>query len=292
MHTSLQAVIIVVLTRNENETPADHKQGIPYFISKYLQYTSRRDPEVSEHQRSAELRYSQHPNIKQVVAPTPLEHHSQSLRSGTPSTDVGRSDLIVSRSTDGESSVVRTGYKSCPTFVSFVSFFHYSLGPPSFLFSTLAHVAGNITAGCRSQFGHISLGSVQNVVQSLQADYPIIREMMCLQNSSPSSISRFEFSDLVTIMEQLIFGAFNSDCNECTKAVFALYNQHIPGIDGTAYIENVCGTNFTANGTAVGMSRAALNVLFCNGASLFIPSKIAGTSLLPLSLSLLSMFLA
>ncbi|KAJ6504562.1 hypothetical protein DFH09DRAFT_1101793 [Mycena vulgaris] len=70
-----------------------------------------------------------------------------------------------------------------------------------------------------------------------------------------------------SLMEQLIFGAFNSDCNVCTKATVGLYNKLFPALNGTALVENLCGANFSAtiNTIHVGISHSAVDVACGNG---------------------------
>jgi hypothetical protein len=62
---------------------------------------------------------------------------------------------------------------------------------------------------------------------------------------SQSKVSLFDMTDPVVVVEELIFSAFNGDCNDCTRAAFGLSNALIPGLDGNALLTSMCGANFT-----------------------------------------------
>lgn len=51
-------------------------------------------------------------------------------------------------------------------------------------------------------------------------------------------------ADTVVVMEELIFGSFNADCNECTRGAFGLYAKVFPTVSENA-LDNFCGVNFT-----------------------------------------------
>ncbi|KAJ7935836.1 hypothetical protein B0H13DRAFT_1853949 [Mycena leptocephala] len=146
---------------------------------------------------------------------------------------------------------------------------------------TLEHVAANITAGCGTTFDGIALPSAIGLVTALKVDYPVIRDMMCLKNSnankqycmtellSQSKVSLFDMTDPVVVVEELIFSAFNGDCNDCTRAAFGLSNALIPGLDGNALLTSMCGANFTASLSTtppVGIIHSAVTFGFKNGA--------------------------
>lgn len=60
-----------------------------------------------------------------------------------------------------------------------------------------------------------------------------------------ANLTAFDLTDSATVIEHLIFAAFNSDCNECTKAAFDLFDNLIPGFNATALVESQCGANFS-----------------------------------------------
>ncbi|KAJ6556857.1 hypothetical protein DFH09DRAFT_1317791 [Mycena vulgaris] len=85
-------------------------------------------------------------------------------------------------------------------------------------------------------------------------------------------LTQFHGADPIFLMEQLIFGAFNSDCNVCTKAAVGLYNKLFLALNGTASVGNLHqltanadATSVTINTIHVGISHSAVDVAFGNG---------------------------
>jgi hypothetical protein len=143
-------------------------------------------------------------------------------------------------------------------------------------------VAANVSAGCGSNIGDIALSSPASVLATVQLGYPIIRNMMCLQECVSPYVGTVKFSlyhdfnlstnfnfcmsknwttaalqlamvnDPVAVVEQLIAKSFNTDCNECTKAAFQLYNKAFPQINGTGLITDACGANFAGLSSTLG----------------------------------------
>jgi hypothetical protein len=141
-------------------------------------------------------------------------------------------------------------------------------------------VAANVSAGCGSNIGDIALSSPASVLATVQLGYPIIRNMMCLQdtnfnfcmskNWTTAALQLTMVNDPVAVIEQLISKSFNTDCNECTKAAFQLYNKAFPQINGTGLITDVCGADFAAtlNNPVVNIRQSAQNGTYSSGAGI------------------------
>ncbi|KAJ7118366.1 hypothetical protein C8R44DRAFT_790631 [Mycena epipterygia] len=124
---------------------------------------------------------------------------------------------------------------------------------------TLGNVAGNISTACGSTFGNITLGNAADFATVLKNDYPVIRDMMCLANTandgfkfcmtqmfSGKVVTALQTTDPVQVITALVDQAFNSDCNECTKAAYQLFNPIFPQMNGTGLITQACGPAFAA----------------------------------------------
>ncbi|KAJ7503735.1 hypothetical protein B0H11DRAFT_1984123 [Mycena galericulata] len=137
---------------------------------------------------------------------------------------------------------------------------------------------GSCSAGCGSSFDETPLPNATALASTLYLSYFDVREMMCLQKYVTSfgfmctlptkiraacstankntfcmtellnaaNIEAFDLSAPEKVIEQLVFAAFNLECNECTKAAFKIYSNTIPGINGTALLESKCGATFTS----------------------------------------------
>ncbi|KAJ7450508.1 hypothetical protein B0H11DRAFT_2077231 [Mycena galericulata] len=125
--------------------------------------------------------------------------------------------------------------------------------------ATLDHIAANVSAGCGSSFDVTPLPNATALDSTLRLAYFDVREMMCLQNTSnhnifcvtellnAANIEAFDLSAPQKVIEQLVFAAFSLECNECTKVAFKLYQNTIPGVNGTALLESKCGAAFTSS---------------------------------------------
>ncbi|KAJ7815642.1 hypothetical protein B0H14DRAFT_3745521 [Mycena olivaceomarginata] len=154
----------------------------------------------------------------------------------------------------------------------------------------LEGIANNISAGCGSSFSNTPLPPALSLITTFKNDYPVIREMMCLQNTAAND--KFCMTELLTqanlgsfklaadkpeVLAQLLTASFNLDCNECTKAAWTLAKTIAPSF-GTTPVDAVCGANFTAtlNTTAKGVTQLAVQKEFStskNGvAALAIPT--------------------
>ncbi|KAJ6512385.1 hypothetical protein DFH09DRAFT_1197328 [Mycena vulgaris] len=138
---------------------------------------------------------------------------------------------------------------------------------------TLQRVAATITGGCGTSFGTFVLPGAAQLVSILTTDYPVFRQMMCLRNSAvgnkfcmteafaQSAISDINLADPAGTVQSLISTAFNTDCNQCTKAAFQLVNKVMPL--GSDAITRSCGPAFgDINASPIGISQAAINVAF------------------------------
>ncbi|KAJ7463261.1 hypothetical protein FB451DRAFT_1403904 [Mycena latifolia] len=142
---------------------------------------------------------------------------------------------------------------------------------------TLEKSATTISTGCGSNFGSFDLpaGGATPLIDALKTSYPVVRDMMCLKNVnngnkfcmtellSQANVTALNFADPAAIVEALILRAFNTDCNECTRAAFQLASKISNFESGT--IGGICGTTFAAGLTTsapLGIVQTAPNVQF------------------------------
>ncbi|KAF7306159.1 hypothetical protein HMN09_00771200 [Mycena chlorophos] len=150
--------------------------------------------------------------------------------------------------------------------------------------ATLSEIATNITTGCASDLGSTGTSAASTVTQLVQEVYPTVREMLCLSDNksgqlcvtemlnsvqaiSTLTLSNFDFASLLSTIQQVVVGAQNIACTNCTAAMFNVASKlSIPefslAVDG---IDTLCGANFVENGSdlsAEGVTQTAPNEAF------------------------------
>ncbi|KAJ6570878.1 hypothetical protein DFH09DRAFT_1079860 [Mycena vulgaris] len=116
---------------------------------------------------------------------------------------------------------------------------------------TIAQVQPDITAGCGENFDQFQLP----FTTSIKTAYPVIREIMCLKDTSKdhfcmteifntTDLADLQVVDPVVLMQRLIAKALRPDCNQCAVAAFKLYNSVFSEVTGNDILQNACGGDF------------------------------------------------
>ncbi|KAJ7655912.1 hypothetical protein B0H17DRAFT_374746 [Mycena rosella] len=144
--------------------------------------------------------------------------------------------------------------------------------------ATLSQVATQISAGCGgTKLANISIPSGAGLLAALTTGYPVIRESMCLVNTTTKT---FCLADTITALgnatadaatppaDALVAGLIlqtltGGGCTECSKAAFQV-NSKAFQISNTVGIQATCDANFLAglNNPPVGVSHNATTSQF------------------------------
>ncbi|KAJ6578322.1 hypothetical protein B0H19DRAFT_1253571 [Mycena capillaripes] len=120
-------------------------------------------------------------------------------------------------------------------------------------------IAANVKAECGFSFDKTDLPNATAFALILDVAYLDVRQVMCIENTG-ANVNKFCITELMTqanltvfdlaetdgMIEGLIFVAFNSDCNGCTKAAFNVAPSLIPGLNVTALVESKCDASFAS----------------------------------------------
>ncbi|KAG1890233.1 hypothetical protein F4604DRAFT_653874 [Suillus subluteus] len=132
--------------------------------------------------------------------------------------------------------------------------------------STLQTVVTDLVSGCSTELS--SLGVTTNstdIVTSIQAAYPTVRQLMCLKDTSTSTLcvpelltsaqsatTTISLNNIVALVTKLVSGQStgipsSATCTNCTKAAYTILSQGLPEVASTAQssFSSECGTNYT-----------------------------------------------
>ncbi|KAG1816105.1 uncharacterized protein BJ212DRAFT_211950 [Suillus subaureus] len=146
--------------------------------------------------------------------------------------------------------------------------------------STLQTIVTDIISGCSTELS--SLGVTTNstaIVTSIQAAYPTVRQLMCLKDTSTSTLcvpelltntqsstTTLSLNNMVALVTKLVSGQntgipSSAACTNCTKAAYTVLNQGLPGVASTARssFSSECGTNYTDGQMPSGIQETASN---------------------------------
>lgn len=146
--------------------------------------------------------------------------------------------------------------------------------------STLQTVVTDIVSGCSTELS--SLGVTTNstaIVTSIQATYPTVRQLMCLNDTSTktlcvpevltdiqSATTTVSLNNIVALLTKLMSGQStgipsSALCTNCTKAAYTVLSQGLPRVASTAQssFSSECGTNYTDGQMPSGIQETASN---------------------------------
>ncbi|KAG1766952.1 hypothetical protein EDD22DRAFT_950280 [Suillus occidentalis] len=145
--------------------------------------------------------------------------------------------------------------------------------------STLQTVVTDILTGCSTDLSSIGVDTTNStaIVTSIQAAYPTVRQLVCLNDTSTSTLcvpelltniqsatTTLSLNNIVSLVTKLVSGQStgipsSAVCTNCTKAAYTVLSQGLPGIASTAQssFSSECGANYTDGQMPSGIQEAS-----------------------------------
>ncbi|KAG2342900.1 hypothetical protein BDR05DRAFT_885463 [Suillus weaverae] len=147
--------------------------------------------------------------------------------------------------------------------------------------SSLQTVVTDIISGCSTDLSSIGVTTTNStaIVTSIQAAYPTVRQLMCLNDTSTrtlcvpemltniqSATTTLSLNNIVALVTKLVSGQStgipsSAVCTNCTKAAYTVLSRGLPGIASTAQssFSSECGANYTNGQMPSGIQETASN---------------------------------
>ncbi|KAG0704515.1 hypothetical protein DFH29DRAFT_911661 [Suillus ampliporus] len=147
--------------------------------------------------------------------------------------------------------------------------------------STLQTVVTDLISGCSTELSSLGLTTTDPtaLVSSIEAAYPTIRQVMCLKDTSTSTLcvpelltniqsatTTLSLSNIVALATKMISGQStgipsSAICINCTKAAYTVLSQDLPSIASTSQsaLSSECGANYTDGQMPSGIQESASN---------------------------------
>ncbi|KAG2129840.1 uncharacterized protein EDB93DRAFT_1181653 [Suillus bovinus] len=145
--------------------------------------------------------------------------------------------------------------------------------------STLQTVVTDVISGCSSDLSSIGVTTTDTttIVTSIQASYSTFRQLLCLKDTSTSTLcvpelltniesstSTLSLNSIVALVTKSLSGQStgipsSTICTNCTKAAYTVLSQGLPGIASTVQssFSSQCGANYTNGQMPSGIQEAA-----------------------------------
>ncbi|KAG1752936.1 hypothetical protein EDB19DRAFT_1670665 [Suillus lakei] len=133
--------------------------------------------------------------------------------------------------------------------------------------STIQTVLEGVISGCSTELSSLGVTTADStaIVTSVQAAYPTVRQLMCLKDTSTSTLcvpelltniqsatTTLSLNNIVALVTKLVSGqstgiSSSVFCTDCTQAAYTVLSQGLPGIASTAQssVSSECGANYT-----------------------------------------------
>ncbi|KAG1751535.1 uncharacterized protein EDB91DRAFT_1045387 [Suillus paluster] len=134
--------------------------------------------------------------------------------------------------------------------------------------STLQTVVTAVVSGCSTELASLGLTTTDPtaLVSSIQDAYPTVRQLVCLKDTSTSTLctpevltniqsataTNMTLNNTVALITKLVTGQSagvpsSAICVDCTKAAYTVLNQGLPSIANATQspLSSQCGTNYT-----------------------------------------------